>query len=59
MCIRDSTHDTAGGQIGTLLAAIDAGVDAVDAACSSMSGTTSQPSLSALVAATDLSLIHI
>ena len=26
------THDTAGGQIGTLLAAIDAGVDAVDAA---------------------------
>jgi pyruvate carboxylase len=47
------THDTAGGQIGTLLAAIDSGVDAVDAACSSMSGTTSQPSLSALVAATD------
>jgi len=47
------THDTAGGQIGTLLAAIDADVDAVDAACSSMSGTTSQPSLSALVAATD------
>ena len=26
------THDTAGGQLGTLLAAIDAGVDAVDAA---------------------------
>jgi pyruvate carboxylase len=47
------THDTAGGQIGTLLAAIDAGVDAVDAACSSMAGTTSQPSLSALVAATN------
>ncbi len=47
------THDTAGGQIGTLLAAIQAGVDAVDAACSSMAGTTSQPSLSALVAATD------
>ncbi|MFV0461750.1 MAG: pyruvate carboxylase [Nostocoides sp.] len=47
------THDTAGGQIGTLLAAIDAGVDAVDAATSSMAGTTSQPSLSALVAATD------
>ncbi|MGL4745710.1 MAG: pyruvate carboxylase [Dermatophilaceae bacterium] len=47
------THDTAGGQIGTLLAAIDAGVDAVDAACATMAGTTSQPSLSALVAATD------
>lgn len=47
------THDTAGGQIGTLLAAIAAGVDAVDAATATMSGTTSQPSLSALVAATD------
>ena len=47
------THDTAGGQLGTLLAAIDAGVDAVDAACASLAGTTSQPALSSLVAATD------
>ncbi|WP_104106051.1 pyruvate carboxylase [Nocardioides sp. 616] len=47
------THDTTGGQLGTLLAAIDAGVDAVDVACAAMAGTTSQPSLSALVAATD------
>jgi pyruvate carboxylase len=47
------THDTAGGQLATLMAAIDAGVDAVDAAVASMAGTTSQPSLSALVAATD------
>ncbi|SEE31238.1 pyruvate carboxylase [Streptomyces sp. 2131.1] len=47
------THDTAGGQLGTLIAAIDAGVDAVDAAVASMAGTTSQPPLSALVAATD------
>ncbi|HET6666655.1 MAG TPA: pyruvate carboxylase, partial [Intrasporangium sp.] len=47
------THDTAGGQIGTLLAAISAGVDAVDAATATMAGTTSQPPLSALVAATD------
>lgn len=47
------THDTPGGQLATLLAAIDAGVDAVDAATASMSGTTSQPSLSALVSATD------
>ncbi|HLN76118.1 MAG TPA: pyruvate carboxylase [Nocardioidaceae bacterium] len=47
------THDTPGGQLGTLLAAIDAGVDAVDAACASMAGTTSQPPLSALVATTD------
>ncbi|HEY3693752.1 MAG TPA: pyruvate carboxylase [Pseudonocardiaceae bacterium] len=47
------THDTPGGQLATLLAAIDAGVDAVDAAAASMAGTTSQPALSALVAATD------
>ncbi len=37
------THDTAGGQLATLLAAIESGVDAVDAACASMAGTTSQP----------------
>ncbi|MEU7812767.1 pyruvate carboxylase [Pseudonocardia sp. NPDC049154] len=47
------THDTAGGQLATLITAIDAGVDAVDGAVASMAGTTSQPSLSALVAATD------
>ena len=47
------THDTPGGQLATLLAALAAGVDAVDAAVASMAGTTSQPSLSALVAATD------
>lgn len=45
------THDTAGGQLATLLAASRAGADAVDAASAPMSGTTSQPSLSALVAA--------
>jgi pyruvate carboxylase len=49
------THDTPGGQLATLLTAIDAGVDAVDAANAAMSGTTSQPSLSSLVAATDYS----
>ncbi|MGH3614331.1 MAG: pyruvate carboxylase, partial [Pseudonocardia sp.] len=47
------THDTAGGQLATLIAAIDVGVDAVDAAAASMAGTTSQPALSSLVAATD------
>ncbi|MDQ2845300.1 MAG: pyruvate carboxylase [Actinomycetota bacterium] len=47
------THDTAGGQLATYLAAIEAGVDAVDAASAPMAGTTSQPPLSALVAATD------
>lgn len=47
------THDTPGGQLGTLLAAIDAGVDAVDACSAALAGTTSQPPLSALVSATD------
>jgi pyruvate carboxylase len=45
------THDTPGGQLATLLAATAAGADAVDAASAPMAGTTSQPSLSALVAA--------
>ena len=45
------THDTAGGQLATLIAAINAGVDAVDVASAPMAGTTSQPSASALVAA--------
>jgi pyruvate carboxylase len=39
--------------LATYLAAIQAGVDAVDGAAASMAGTTSQPALSALVAATD------
>lgn len=47
------THDTAGGQLATYLAAVNAGADAVDGAVASMSGTTSQPSLSAIVAAFD------
>ncbi|WP_439691203.1 pyruvate carboxylase [Curtobacterium sp. SP.BCo] len=45
------THDTAGGQLATLLAAARAGADAVDVAAAPMAGTTSQPSMSALVAA--------
>ncbi|MGO1506668.1 MAG: pyruvate carboxylase [Microbacterium sp.] len=45
------THDTPGGQLATLLAASAAGADAVDAASAPLSGTTSQPSLSSLVAA--------
>ncbi|GAA4285572.1 pyruvate carboxylase [Brevibacterium daeguense] len=45
------THDTAGGQLATLLAASAAGADAVDVASASMAGTTSQPAMSALVAA--------
>ncbi|UPO77929.1 pyruvate carboxylase [Arthrobacter sp. Helios] len=45
------THDTAGGQLATLLAAAEAGVDAVDVASATLAGTTSQPSASSLVAA--------
>ncbi|PSL39355.1 pyruvate carboxylase [Labedella gwakjiensis] len=45
------THDTAGGQLATLLAASQAGADAVDVASAAMAGTTSQPAASALVAA--------
>ncbi|TWO79479.1 pyruvate carboxylase [Denitratisoma oestradiolicum] len=45
------THDTSGGAVASVLAAIDAGVDAVDGAMDSMSGLTSQPSLGAIVAA--------
>jgi pyruvate carboxylase len=45
------THDTAGGQLATLLAASRAGADAVDVASAPMAGTTSQPSATALVAA--------
>ncbi|GAB20761.1 pyruvate carboxylase [Gordonia effusa NBRC 100432] len=45
------THDTAGGQVATYLAAIQAGVDAVDGASAPLAGSTSQPALSAIVAA--------
>ena len=47
------THDTGGGQLATYLAAISAGVDAVDGAAPPLSGMTSQPSLAAIVAMTD------
>jgi pyruvate carboxylase len=45
------THDTSGINAASILKAADAGVDAVDAAVSSMSGTTSQPNLNSIVAA--------
>ncbi|MEU6129727.1 pyruvate carboxylase [Saccharopolyspora sp. NPDC047091] len=47
------THDTPGGQLATYLAAVQSGVDAVDGAAASLAGTTSQPALSSVVAATD------
>ena len=45
------THDTSGAAAATLLSAIEAGVDSVDAAMDAMSGTTSQPCLGAIVEA--------
>lgn len=45
------THDTSGAAAATVIAAIDAGIDAVDLAMDSMSGTTSQPCLGAVVEA--------
>ncbi|MFM9377795.1 pyruvate carboxylase [Gordonia sp. VNK21] len=45
------THDTPGGQLAAYLAAWEAGVDAVDGASAALAGTTSQPALSAIVAA--------
>ncbi|HEY5741751.1 MAG TPA: pyruvate carboxylase, partial [Terrimicrobiaceae bacterium] len=44
------THDTSGINAATLLKAGEAGVDVVDAAIASMSGTTSQPNLNSMVA---------
>ena len=45
------THDTPGGQLATYVTAWQAGADAVDGASAAMAGTTSQPALSAIVAA--------
>ncbi|MGH1368714.1 MAG: pyruvate carboxylase [Maritimibacter sp.] len=47
------THDTSGIAAATILAASDAGVDAVDAAMDAFSGGTSQPCLGSLVEALD------
>ncbi|MDT5012599.1 MAG: pyruvate carboxylase, partial [Mycobacterium sp.] len=45
------THDTPGGQLATYYAAWHAGANAVDGAAAPLAGTTSQPPLSAIVAA--------
>ena len=45
------THDTSGIAGASVLAAVEAGVDAVDAAMDAMSGTTSQPALGSIVEA--------
>ena len=45
------THDTSGTGTAAMLACAEAGADAVDLAIDAMSGTTSQPSLGAVVGA--------
>lgn len=45
------THDTSGIAAASVLAAIDAGADAVDAAIDALSGLTSQPNLGSIVEA--------
>lgn len=45
------THDTSGLSAASVLAAVDAGVDAVDLAMDSLSGLTSQPNLGSVVCA--------
>ena len=45
------THDTSGIAAASVLAAVDAGVDAVDAAMDALSGNTAQPCLGSIVEA--------
>jgi pyruvate carboxylase len=45
------THDTSGIAAASVLAAVDAGVDAVDGAIDALSGLTSQPNLGSIVEA--------
>lgn len=45
------THDTSGAASASVLAAVEAGCDAVDGALDAMSGLTSQPNLSSIAAA--------
>jgi pyruvate carboxylase len=45
------THDTSGIGGATLIAAVDAGIDAIDLATDAMSGTTAQPCLGSVVEA--------
>jgi pyruvate carboxylase len=45
------THDTSGIAAASVLAAVDAGADAVDGAMDAMSGLTSQPNLGSIVEA--------
>ncbi|ODV91639.1 hypothetical protein CANCADRAFT_30005 [Tortispora caseinolytica NRRL Y-17796] len=50
------THDSAGTGVASMAACAAAGADVVDAASNSMSGMTSQPSITALIASLDGSI---
>lgn len=52
------THDSAGTGVASMDAAAKAGADVVDAASNSMSGMTSQPSISALLASLEGEVNH-
>lgn len=52
------THDSAGTGVASMVAAARAGADVVDCASNSMSGLTSQPSISAFIASVDGELDH-
>ena len=51
MPVHFHTHDTSGIAAASVLAAVEAGCDAVDGALDAMSGLTAQPNLSAMAAA--------
>ncbi|PVI01528.1 pyruvate carboxylase [Periconia macrospinosa] len=50
------THDTNGAGVATMLACTEAGADIVDTAIDSISGTTSQPAVSAMIASLEYTL---
>ncbi len=50
LAIHVHTHDSAGTGVASMVACVEAGADAVDAATDSLSGMTSQPSINAIMA---------
>ena len=49
LAVHFHTHDTSGGAVASVLAAVEAGADAVDGAMDALSGLTSQPNLGTIV----------
>lgn len=58
LAIHVHTHDSAGTAVASMDAAARAGADVVDAASNAMSGMTSQPSISALLASFEGEVVH-